>query len=84
MKGTAHKIDKSIHDNTVIKKASLLVNEINHSGPLALVMGSEEDGIEEKLLRNSDVQFAIPMKGEIESLNVSVASAVAIYALNHN
>jgi len=66
------------------EKASLLINEINHSGPLALVMGSEEDGIEEKLLRNSDVQFAIPMKGDIESLNVSVASAVAIYALNHN
>ena len=47
-------------------------------------MGSEEDGIDDKVLKNSDVQFAIPMKGEIASLNVSVASAVAMYGLQHN
>ena len=66
------------------EKATKMVNEVKHSGPLALVMGSEEDGIDDKLLKNSDVNFAIPMKGEIASLNVSVASAIAIYALQNN
>jgi 23S rRNA (guanosine2251-2'-O)-methyltransferase len=66
------------------EKATNTINELKHSGPLALIMGSEEDGIEDKILNNSDVQFAIPMKGEIASLNVSVASAIAIYGLQHN
>lgn len=66
------------------EKAKLTINELKHTGPLALIMGSEEDGIDDKVLKNSDVQFAIPMKGEIASLNVSVASAVAMYGLQHN
>ena len=66
------------------EKATKMVDQVKHAGPVALVMGSEEDGIEDKLLKNSDVNFAIPMKGEIASLNVSVASAVAIYALLKN
>lgn len=66
------------------EKAKLTINELKHTGPLALIMGSEEDGIDDKVLNNSDVQFAIPMKGEIASLNVSVASAVAMYGLQHN
>jgi len=66
------------------EKAKLTINELKHNGPLALIMGSEEDGIDDKVLNNSHVQFAIPMKGEIASLNVSVASAVAMYGLQHN
>ena len=47
-------------------------------------MGSEQDGISDNLLNNSDIKFKIPMRGEIESLNVSVACAVAIYGLQNN
>lgn len=49
------------------------------SGPVALVIGSEEDGISDVLLKEADDLVRIPMKGKIGSLNVSVATAVAIY-----
>ncbi|GGZ27856.1 23S rRNA (guanosine(2251)-2'-O)-methyltransferase RlmB [Echinicola pacifica] len=53
--------------------------EGDFTGPLALVMGSEEDGISEDLMELSDETVRIPMSGNIESLNVSVASGVLIY-----
>ncbi len=49
------------------------------NGPIALVLGSEEDGISDVLLREADELVRIPMKGKIGSLNVSVAAGVAIY-----
>jgi 23S rRNA (guanosine2251-2'-O)-methyltransferase len=49
------------------------------NGPVALIVGSEEDGISDALLREADELVKIPMKGKIESLNVSVAAGVAIY-----
>jgi 23S rRNA (guanosine2251-2'-O)-methyltransferase len=48
-------------------------------GPVALLLGSEEDGIAEVLLRDADELARIPMKGKIGSLNVSVAAGVAVY-----
>lgn len=47
--------------------------------PTAIIMGSEENGISNDLLNISDCKVKIPVKGEIESLNVSVASAVVVY-----
>lgn len=61
------------------EKAEKSIYEIDFSQPVALIMGSEEDGISDALLRDSDVMAKIPMKGKIESLNVSVATGVAIY-----
>jgi 23S rRNA (guanosine2251-2'-O)-methyltransferase len=66
------------------EKSDVMINSIKHEGPFALIMGSEEDGIDSRILKNSDVNFAIPMKGDIASLNVSVASAVAMYGLINN
>jgi len=48
-------------------------------GPLAVIMGSEEDGIRPELLREADALVRIPMKGKIASLNVSVAAGVILY-----
>ena len=61
------------------EKASQALYEINLSTPTALLLGSEEDGIAPALLGESDAKARIPMKGKIESLNVSVAAGVAIY-----
>lgn len=47
--------------------------------PTAIVMGSEEDGISNDILRIADRYAKIPLKGEIESLNVSVATGVILY-----
>lgn len=49
------------------------------TGPLAIVMGSEEHGIYEENLKLCDQKVRIPMTGTIESLNVSVAAGVMIY-----
>lgn len=49
------------------------------TGPLAIVMGSEEHGIYEENLKLCDQKVRIPMTGPIESLNVSVAAGVMIY-----
>ncbi len=47
--------------------------------PAAILLGSEEDGISEKLLRLSDEKVRIPLAGEIRSLNVSVAAGIILY-----
>ncbi len=54
---------------------------VNLRGPIALILGSEEDGISDGLLREADELAKIPMRGKIGSLNVSVAAGVAIYEL---
>ena len=49
------------------------------TGPLALIMGSEERGISPALLEQADAICKINMQGQIESLNVSVATGMALY-----
>lgn len=47
--------------------------------PVAIVMGAEETGISDDVLRQADDLAAIPIMGEIGSLNVSVAAGVMVY-----
>ncbi len=49
------------------------------SGPIAIIMGSEEDGISPELLRMADTNVKIPLLGSVGSLNVSVATGVVLY-----
>lgn len=48
-------------------------------GPVAVVMGAEGQGMRPLVRRTCDELLAIPMRGAVESLNVSVASAVCLY-----
>jgi 23S rRNA (guanosine2251-2'-O)-methyltransferase len=63
------------------EKASKNIYDIESKGPVALIMGSEEDGISDVLLRDADELAKIPMRGKIGSLNVSVATGVAVYEI---
>jgi 23S rRNA (guanosine2251-2'-O)-methyltransferase len=47
--------------------------------PTALVMGSEGKGLHRLVAENCDILFKIPMRGKIESLNVSVATGVILF-----
>jgi 23S rRNA (guanosine2251-2'-O)-methyltransferase len=51
------------------------------TGPIAVIMGSEDMGVSSSLLELSDKRIRIPMLGEIGSLNVSVAAGVVIYEI---
>lgn len=48
---------------------------------LAIIFGSERDGVSERALQEADLQLKIPMVGFIESLNVSVSAALCLYTL---
>jgi 23S rRNA (guanosine2251-2'-O)-methyltransferase len=48
-------------------------------GPLALVLGAEGTGMRQLTARTCDELVRLPMKGAVESLNVSVASGVCLY-----
>ena len=61
------------------EKGSTPHHKTELSGPLAIVMGSEEDGISSEYLKRSDVRVQIPMRGKISSLNVSVATGIILF-----
>ncbi len=53
--------------------------EVNLQGPLALVMGSEAFGVDPEWLAAADIRLKIPMFGMVDSLNLSVATAVVVF-----
>ena len=60
-------------------KAYKRIDEVDLSIPTALVMGAEEHGIHLTLQKVCDEQVQIPMSGNFESLNVSVATGIVLY-----
>ena len=63
----------------ITEKTEKSMYEADFSSPVAMVMGSEEDGISQEIFGIVDDKVKIPMAGNIESLNVSVSAGVAIY-----
>ena len=61
------------------EKVDRLLYETDMTGPCAIIMGSEGKGISSSMLELADEKVAIPMSGQISSLNVSVATAVMLY-----
>lgn len=60
-------------------KATKTLFDINLIEPSAIIMGSEDKGILPSLMNSCDEQFRIPMKGDFESLNVSVAAGMILF-----
>ena len=54
---------------------------VNFSGPAALVIGSEGEGMSRLVEENCDKIVSLPMKGHIDSLNASVAAGILLYAV---
>ena len=61
------------------EKAAQNYTEVDYSVPIAIVMGAEDLGVSPEILRISDHIVSIPIRGNIESLNVSVAAGILIY-----
>jgi len=64
--GTSEDAPRSLHDSDL-------------AGPLALVLGAEGSGMRQLTARTCDELVRLPMKGAVESLNVSVASGICLY-----
>jgi 23S rRNA (guanosine2251-2'-O)-methyltransferase len=78
-----HAIDE-IHLNGIKVFASEMTAEenvfdINLKEPCAIIMGSEDKGIQSSLYKLCDNRFKIPMQNNFESLNVSVAAGMILY-----
>ena len=55
--------------------------DLNLKGPIGLVIGNEGEGVSRLVKESCDMTAAIPMKGEIDSLNASVAAGVLAYEI---
>ena len=58
--------------------------EIDYSGKIALVIGNEGNGISSLVRKNCDFIAKIPMYGDVNSLNASVAAGIMIYEIIRN
>jgi TrmH family RNA methyltransferase len=65
-------ITTSLHDSKPIQ-------DVDFSGKIAIVVGSEATGISDKIAEISDEKIRIPMHGNVESLNAAQAAAVVMY-----
>ncbi|MBN2048259.1 MAG: 23S rRNA (guanosine(2251)-2'-O)-methyltransferase RlmB [Anaerolineaceae bacterium] len=55
------------------------IEQVSLSGPLAIVVGSEGQGMRALIRKSCDFLVALPMRGKIESLNAAVAGSVVLY-----
>lgn len=61
------------------EKADINYTQADYTGPVAIVMGAEDVGIDPEVIKQCDTFVSIPMFGKIGSLNVSVAAGVMMY-----
>ncbi len=61
------------------EKTENIIYDEDLSGPVAIVMGSEDVGVSKTLMKRVDKLVKIPMRGKTESLNVSVSTALVVY-----
>lgn len=61
------------------EKADEVLYKSDLTGPVGIIMGSEDRGVSNALLKDADHWVSIPMKGSISSLNVSVAAGVMLF-----
>jgi 23S rRNA (guanosine2251-2'-O)-methyltransferase len=61
------------------EEAPKTVHQVDLKGPVALVLGAEGAGMRQLTRKTCDELVAIPMRGAVESLNVSVASGICLY-----
>ncbi len=70
---------KNIRSYAAALTATHFYHETDLAQPCAIVMGTEATGLSDNWLRNADDQIKIPMRGEIDSLNVSTSTAILVF-----
>lgn len=70
---------KGIKSFAAALTATQYYHETDLSGPSAIVMGTEADGLTDAWLKGADTQIMIPMSGKVDSLNVSTSAAILVF-----
>ena len=65
------------------EECSQLLDELAEEDKLAIIMGTEGDGLSDQTIADCDFTVKIPMYHGVDSLNVAAASAVAFYQLGN-
>ena len=73
--------DSGIQIISCTEKTNNEIYNINYQIPTAVILGSEENGISNEYLKLSNEKVKVPILGNIESLNVSVACGVILYEI---
>ena len=60
-------------------EAAVPIEEIDFTQPTAVVFGNELDGVTEEMVESADMRCIIPIRGFVQSYNISVAAALALY-----
>lgn len=71
-----------IHVTASSLKENKVISDCDFTGPMAIIIGSEDRGVSHTLLKETDSNFIIPQKGKIDSFNVSVATGIILYEVN--
>ena len=71
--------EKNIRAVVTTPAATTIHSDADLRGPLAVVMGSEQYGLSEFWLKESDAQVRIPMAGQADSLNVAMAAVITLF-----
>jgi 23S rRNA (guanosine2251-2'-O)-methyltransferase len=61
------------------EKGNELYSKINYNGPIAIIMGAEDTGVSNDILRKAGNIVKIPLSGKVESLNVAVATGIILF-----
>ena len=64
---------------THLEERAVSFREVDYTKPTLLVMGNEKEGVSPEVIALADEVIVIPMQGMIQSLNVSVATALILY-----
>jgi 23S rRNA (guanosine2251-2'-O)-methyltransferase len=82
--GSLLKAVDDLHSNGISVFVSAMKSEkklfdVNFKQPSCIVMGSESKGVQPYLVKAADEQFSIPMNGDFDSFNVSVAAGIILF-----
>ena len=74
--------DAGMHLIAATEKDATSLRDFTFSGPAAIILGNEGEGIRQELLTLADARVTIPQSGKVQSLNVAAAAAILFHAMN--
>jgi TrmH family RNA methyltransferase len=70
---------RKMHLLAATPSAEVMYSDVDMREPLAIAVGTEDEGLTDFWMSNADVKVKIPMMGKVNSLNVSVSTALIVY-----